>query len=221
LSTNTTAPPSHSSSMSPKSFVAPRHLPSFPTRRSSDLPDRVPSPLCLPRKAPRERLQRDREPPTSYSWCAAPVTRHEPHDSGDPHGLVAPSACSDDGESDMSRMPSFGTPRGHNGSQHAAGATPPSVSTPQSTAIRDCAAYVGGRRLQGHWTYSEAITEVRARAEGYVWLGLHEPDTEQIQGVATTFGLHELAIEDAVHAGQRPKLERYGETLFMVLRPVS
>src|SRR5699024_3808612 len=96
-----------------------------------------------------------------------------------------------------------------------------SVSTPQSTAIRDCAAYVGGRRLQGHWTYSEAITEARARAEGYVWLGLHEPATEQIQGAATTFGLHELAIEDAVHAGQRPKLERYGETLFMVLRPVS
>ena len=58
------------------------------------------------------------------------------------------------------------------------------------------------------------------RDEGFVWIGLHEPDEEQIKGIAEIFGLHELAVEDAVHAHQRPKLERYDDTLFMVLKTV-
>jgi len=122
----------------------------------------------------------------------------------DPHDLVAPSTRLDDREFDMSTTPSSGAPRGHNGSPRTANAAPSSVSAPRSAAVKDCAPYIGGSRLQGQWTYSEAITEVRDRAEGYVWLGLHEPDAEQIKGVATTFGLHELAVEDAVHAHQRP-----------------
>jgi magnesium transporter len=54
-----------------------------------------------------------------------------------------------------------------------------------------------------------------------VWIGLHEPDEHQMQAVGDVFGLHELAVEDAVHAHQRPKLERYDKTLFMVLKTVN
>jgi magnesium transporter len=54
---------------------------------------------------------------------------------------------------------------------------------------------------------------------GIAWVGLYRPTQEEFDAVAQEFGLHELAVEDAVHAHQRPKLERYGETLFCVLRP--
>jgi magnesium transporter len=51
------------------------------------------------------------------------------------------------------------------------------------------------------------------------WIGLYRPDEQEITSVATEFGLHELTVEDTVHAHQRPKLERYGHTMFVVLRP--
>jgi magnesium transporter len=54
-----------------------------------------------------------------------------------------------------------------------------------------------------------------------VWLGLREPDAEQMADVARVFGLHELAAEDAVHGNQRPKLERYDDILILVLRTVK
>ncbi len=53
-----------------------------------------------------------------------------------------------------------------------------------------------------------------------MWIGLLEPDDQQIQGVADVFGLYELAVEDAVVAHQRPKLERYDDMMFMVLKTV-
>jgi len=86
--------------------------------------------------------------------------------------------------------------------------------------VIDCAVYVEGHRLPGSWSHQRAVDEVAARGEGFVWIGLHEPDHEQITGIAETFGLHELAVEDVVHAHQRPKLERYDDTLFMVLKTV-
>jgi len=54
---------------------------------------------------------------------------------------------------------------------------------------------------------------------GIAWIGLYRPSAEEFAEVAREFALHELAVEDAVNAHQRPKLERYGETLFCVLRP--
>ena len=57
--------------------------------------------------------------------------------------------------------------------------------------------------------------------QAFVWIGLHEPDEHQMQAVADVFGLHELAVEDAVHAHQRPKLERYDDTLFLVLKTIT
>jgi magnesium transporter len=91
---------------------------------------------------------------------------------------------------------------------------------PAKPYVVDCGIYVDGHRLEGSWGHDEAITEVRERGTGFVWIGLHEPTEEQINGIAETFGLHELAVEDAVHAHQRPKLERYDNTLFMVLKTV-
>lgn len=119
----------------------------------------------------------------------------------------------------MPAIPSLGSLRGRGNSRVNRRAQPP-APTPAPTYIVDCGVYVDGHRLPGSWTYAEAIEDVRTRGSGFVWVGLHEPNAEQIQGVADTFGLHELAVEDAVHAHQRPKLERYDETLFMVFRTV-
>lgn len=52
----------------------------------------------------------------------------------------------------------------------------------------------------------------------FVWIGLHEPSVEILQVVQKQFGLHDLAIEDAFRAHQRPKIDVFGDSLFMVLR---
>ncbi len=54
---------------------------------------------------------------------------------------------------------------------------------------------------------------------GFAWIGMYRPTEDELRAVANEFGLHELAVEDALVGHQRPKLERYGETLFLVLRP--
>ncbi len=97
----------------------------------------------------------------------------------------------------------------------------PKLRVPMSAYVVDCGVYVDGKRLEGRWQHHEAIAEVRRREEGFVWIGLHEPTKDQITAIAETFGLHELAVEDAVTAKQRPKLERYDDSLFMVLKTVS
>ncbi|MBC8092007.1 MAG: magnesium and cobalt transport protein CorA [Pseudonocardia sp.] len=96
----------------------------------------------------------------------------------------------------------------------------PKLRVPVSAYVVDCAVYVDGHRLPGRWSHDGALAEVRRRDEGFVWIGLHKPDEEQITSIADVFGLHELAVEDAVHAHQRPKLERYEDMLFMVLKTV-
>src|ERR1700712_5815155 len=89
--------------------------------------------------------------------------------------------------------------------------TPP-IHVPAARAVVDCAVYSEGRRLPGKYTHAAALAKVRElEGEGtsaFVWIGLHEPDDHQMQAVADVFGLHELAVEDAVHAHQRPNLER-------------
>jgi magnesium transporter len=63
--------------------------------------------------------------------------------------------------------------------------------------------------------------DLRSRVEDagdFVWVGLHEPTEAELEDVAVAFGLHPLAVEDAVKAHQRPKLERYEDNLFMVLK---
>jgi magnesium transporter len=78
-------------------------------------------------------------------------------------------------------------------------------------------------RQDGSLPPQEAIARVRKRGtpgRAFVWIGLHEPSQREFAGIAELFGLHPLAVEDAVEAHQRPKLERYGETLFAVFKSV-
>ena len=62
------------------------------------------------------------------------------------------------------------------------------------------------------------ISEVLKEPGRFVWVGLHEPDDEMLAEIQQEFSLHDLAVEDAARAHQRPKLERYGDSIFVVLR---
>ncbi|MEU2388699.1 magnesium/cobalt transporter CorA [Streptomyces sp. NPDC012461] len=86
--------------------------------------------------------------------------------------------------------------------------------------IVDCAVYREGRRTKAPGDFSDALDQARA-AGGFVWIGLHEPDPDEFDLVAREFGLHPLAVEDALKAHQRPKLEVYDDSLFVVLKPVA
>ena len=100
-----------------------------------------------------------------------------------------------------------------------------SIHVPVARAMVDCGVYADGTRLPGKYTHAAALDKVRELEQtgipAFVWIGLHEPDEHQMQAVADVFGLHELAVEDAVHAHQRPKLERYDDTLFLVLKTIT
>ncbi|WP_405560282.1 magnesium/cobalt transporter CorA [Streptomyces sp. NBC_01180] len=86
--------------------------------------------------------------------------------------------------------------------------------------IVDCAIYRDGRRVEGPPDFSDALAEARADGNAFLWVGLHEPTQEEFDLVSSEFKLHQLAVEDALRAHQRPKLEVYDATLFMVLKPV-
>ena len=111
----------------------------------------------------------------------------------------------------------------------------------------DCAVYIDGQRQPGSFSYLEALATVQAAnavpssdncgtpaaidssaaepdtrgSRAFAWIGLHEPDELHMQEVADVFGLHPLPVEDAVVAHQRPKLERYDDTLFLILKTVT
>ena len=82
----------------------------------------------------------------------------------------------------------------------------------------DNAVYVDGLRTDNPKNLDETYEVMRERG-GMAWIGLYRPGLEELQSVAEEFSLHELAVEDALNGHQRAKLERYGDTLFTVLRP--
>ncbi|GAB3084481.1 magnesium/cobalt transporter CorA [Nocardioides zeae] len=85
--------------------------------------------------------------------------------------------------------------------------------------IVDNALYRDGRRTDPGCASDDLAGVLAARREGdVVWVGLFEPTAAEMDSVAQHFGLHHLAVEDAVHAHQRPKLERYGDQLYCVLK---
>jgi magnesium transporter len=86
--------------------------------------------------------------------------------------------------------------------------------------IVDSALYRDGVRVAVDCATDDLETMRRsvARPGDFVWVGLHEPGAAELDRVADLFGLHPLAVEDALHAHQRPKLERYDESLFLVLK---
>jgi magnesium transporter len=85
--------------------------------------------------------------------------------------------------------------------------------------IVDCAVYEGGERRAGDLALTEA-GEAAQRDGSFVWIGVFEPSADEFDAVRREFGLHELAVEDAVKAHQRPKVELYGDTLLVVLKTV-
>jgi len=85
-------------------------------------------------------------------------------------------------------------------------------------ALIDNAIYVDGVRVQTPATLDETFEVMKANA-GFGWIGLYRPAPEEIRAVASEFSLHHLAVEDTLAGHQRAKIERYGDTLFVVLRP--
>jgi magnesium transporter len=86
--------------------------------------------------------------------------------------------------------------------------------------IVDCAVYEDGKRREGQLKLDDAYEAGRngGDSSNFVWIGLKEPSPEEFDSVAREFQLHELAVEDAIKAHQRPKIELYDDTLFLVLK---
>ncbi|MEU9914483.1 magnesium/cobalt transporter CorA [Streptomyces sp. NPDC051001] len=92
--------------------------------------------------------------------------------------------------------------------------------SPLGSSVVNCVTYRDGGRVQGGSDLVDAVELVRKHGDGFVWLGLHEPTDQEFAGIAELFELHPLAVEDAIEAHQRPKLERYDDVLFAVFKTV-
>jgi magnesium transporter len=90
---------------------------------------------------------------------------------------------------------------------------------PRRSSIVDSAVYVDGTRMASPGSLAETYEHLDRRPGSMAWIGLYRPDEPEVASLASEFRLHELAVEDAIVAHQRPKLERYGDVLFVVLRP--
>ncbi|MGW0999743.1 magnesium and cobalt transport protein CorA [Streptomyces sp. NPDC002520] len=102
----------------------------------------------------------------------------------------------------------------------------PAVETPSApdpaeagpASVVEAALYRDGVRVSSPTTLAETFRELREQPSGVAWIGLARPTADELLSLAAEFDLHPLAVEDAMEAHQRPKLERYGDTLFVVLR---
>jgi magnesium transporter len=83
----------------------------------------------------------------------------------------------------------------------------------------NCVAYQEGTKLND--ISKEDISEYVKRPDCFVWVGLKDPTPDELEEMREEFGLHELAVEDARHGHQRPKIEEYGNSLFAVLQTVE
>jgi magnesium transporter len=101
--------------------------------------------------------------------------------------------------------------------QAASGPESPAPKT-EPASIVQAALYRDGLRVSSPATLADTFRELREQPSGMAWIGLARPTEGELLSLAAEFDLHPLAVEDAMEAHQRPKLERYGETLFVVLR---
>jgi magnesium transporter len=121
--------------------------------------------------------------------------------------------------------PLAGTDRGHLGLRASArDAAPSPAPSPEHhvallDAVVDWALYIDGVR-QPPLAFEAACQAARA-GDGFLWLGMHEPQTRQLAQLGIAFGLHPLAVEDAANPRQRPKLERYDDLLFLSMRTLA
>ncbi|GAA3061627.1 magnesium and cobalt transport protein CorA [Streptomyces glomeratus] len=89
---------------------------------------------------------------------------------------------------------------------------------PETGSIVQAALYRDGVRISSPASLADTFRELREDPDGMAWIGLARPTESELLSLAAEFDLHPLAVEDALEAHQRPKLERYGDTLFVVLR---
>ena len=96
----------------------------------------------------------------------------------------------------------------------------PSIADPKPKghSVVDSAIYCDGRRVASPESLADTYQVLHESPKSLAWIGLYRPDRRELASLAQEFDLHELAIEDAIQAHQRPKLERYGDTLFVVLK---
>ena len=90
-----------------------------------------------------------------------------------------------------------------------------------TSVIVDCALYRDGKRTEETRNLLRLAAEARRDPSAFVWMGLKEPTENDLLGVSRIFGLHPLAVEDAIRAHQRPKVEAYPGHLFVVLRTLT
>ena len=86
--------------------------------------------------------------------------------------------------------------------------------------IVDCALYHSGTREAVDGDLHDALQVARTRGDSFIWIGLHEPEAAELERVAKEFDLHPLAVEDALNAQQRPKVEEFDDSLFVVLKTI-
>ncbi|MGW2744971.1 magnesium and cobalt transport protein CorA [Streptomyces sp. NPDC001450] len=97
-------------------------------------------------------------------------------------------------------------------------AAPEPTEPAEPVSVVQAALYRDGVRVSAPATLAETFRELREQPSGMAWIGLARPTADELLSLAAEFDLHPLAVEDAMEAHQRPKLERYGDTLFVVLR---
>ena len=123
--------------------------------------------------------------------------------------------------SDLRRLPTLRAFSRRHAVRHAAPPTPP---TPAAVPPRrlghmvDSAIYTDGHRSASPRSLADTFAALHDASDSMAWIGLYRPDQRELMSLASEFDLHELAVEDAITAHQRPKLERYGDTLFVVLK---
>src|SRR6266436_6572340 len=93
------------------------------------------------------------------------------------------------------------------------------AGTSESFMLVNCVAYQDGRKLAD--IPKEEIGTYVKRPDCFVWVALFEPSSAELQEMREEFELHELAVEDASHGHQRPKIEEYGNSMFAVLQAVE
>lgn len=103
-----------------------------------------------------------------------------------------------------------------NGNQHSASG----IRVPAEQAIESCRVFIDGEALPGNFAPQAAREKIEEYGRGFVWVSMHAPLEVQMTKIALQFGIHELIVEDAVQAHQRPKVERYEDQIFVVARSV-
>ena len=123
--------------------------------------------------------------------------------------------------SDLRRLPTLRAFSRRHAVRHAAPPTPtPTTAKPERPHghMVDSAVYRDGERASSPRSLADTYAALHETPDSMAWIGLYRPDQRELMSLASEFDLHELAVEDAILAHQRPKLERYGDTLFVVLK---